>query len=357
MSDVKRVGIDQGVGDPETPSYNLHYGPNLLGTGDLVPGNTSLPGFWFFTKPNLNLTKENISSVPRLQYLSEEDPNSLGATIRSLLMPKSFRHGKAGLARGVRANAVNDDYPFIPFLSTTLESMTGWPDEVTEFFMSNPGMKKEVYGWVDSPTDFYEEFTLTGTFIAKRGNPHYWFFNGLDQYAKHVGNGSIHPLPESENEFELDYNLSFYLLITDSTKKYLQMIARPGGGMIIEGNPSGAEFNFQRDQVFNKENAQYSIPFKGFGLACNDPRTVDDFNTLVRMFKTPMAAVMARSDTNTDDYRGSMLVGDMVYITDDYRGLFQFTSTYPFINPATSEIEWWVPKDVYDNKLDSIGIE
>ncbi len=366
MTDIKRIGIDQGVGDPDTATFNLFYGHNHLGTGDAVPGNLSLPSFWFFTKPNCNLLPENIDSVPRLQYLSESDKNSTASMIRASLMPKTFNNGRPGSAPGIRCNAVDDDYPFIPFLSTTLQSMSGWPDEVTEFFMAEPGMKKETFGWVDSPTDFFEDFTLTATFIAKRGHPHFWFFNALDQYAKHVGPGSgvIHPHPESENEHEIDYMMNYYLLITDPTKKYLQMIARPGGGMIVEGNPSSADFNFDRESVFNTENAQYTIPFKCFGMVCNEPETIDDFNGLVRSFKTSMFSVMYRPGikeeaTNgiglEENYRGSTLVGDMVYINDSVRGLFQWRG-YPFINPNTSEIEWWVDKEIYDARLNEIGM-
>jgi hypothetical protein len=377
--DLKQITRRHGIGSPDSAMFNLFYGMNQLGTGDIVPGNRDHQGFVFFTKPNMNLSADNIRKVGKLQYLLDTDPNSLATAIRCSLMPPRMSFDgciKNGSERvGVRSSAVDDQLPFIPFLSTTLESLSGWPDEIVEWFISAEGSAKQVYGYVDSRAEYYGSFPLTATFIAKEGDPHYWFFNAYREYMTRVAVGEIVPWPESEAEYEIDYFTNMYVMLMDPTKKYIQKLACLGAGGAPDGISTGAAFNFSGESIFSQENARYSVPFTCFGALYNDPIIVENFNDIVRWFKPSMAMVQDSyydrlvingkraaptftiAGYEVDYVNTSMVPGSdflkrsysgeaMVKIPDQLKFVLNWKG-YPFINDKTSELEWWIDESVF----------
>lgn len=369
--DIKYITRSQGIGTPDSAMFNLFYGTNQLGTGDIVPANRDHQGYVFFTKPNMNLSAENLRRVDKLQYLLDTSPNSLATAIRCCLMPPRMTFDstvkKGSVLTGVRSPAVNDRYPFIPFLSTTLESLSGWPDEIVEWFISPEGMAKQTYGYADSRAEFYGNFPLSPTFIAKEGDPHYWLFTAWREYMTQVAYGRMVPWPESEGEFETDYFSNIYVILTDPTKRYVQKIASLGGGGAPEGITTGAAFNFSGESVFNQENSRYTVPFTCFGALYNDPVIVDNFNDLVRMYNSDMALVQdsyqdltssgarvlsvvnGHTVTRVDPSSSTRFIGrgnPMVKIPEHLRFVVNWRG-YPFINVATSELEWWVEENVF----------
>lgn len=338
---VARVRRNAVTGDPNTAIFNAFYGPNHGGVGDLVALNEDYVGYVFFTKPNLNLKKSAIRHIRKLQYLLDDDPNSVACAIKSSLTCSKYWNS---VKDGRRSNAVNDLYPFIPFLSNSLDSVSGWPDESVDFFESEEGLAKEVYGWSDTRPDNFGTFDLQLTFNSKIGDPQTAFFSTIREYMGRVGTGEMSPLPISEAEWEIDYNMNVYVLIMDRARKYVQKIASLGGGGVVAGVPTGAAFNIDTKQTRQTETKQISIPMKCYGFQYNDPIIIENFNALVGWTNPDMRPVINGEE---QDEMVKLSDSELYYI--NYRG-------YPFINPQTSELEWWLEKNVYADFIKDKGV-
>lgn len=365
---LKRITRHAGVGSADSAMFNFMYGLDTRGTGDVLGLNQDHQGYVFFTKTNLNLSLGNIQGYRKLQYLADNNANSMATAVRSLLMPKRIgsdfwlRNGATVDASLPRSPMVDDNLPFNPLLTNSLESLSGWPDELTEWFVSEPGMRKQVTGYVDGPEKNYTDFTLNATYIRKENDPQHAFFNAWRVYMHAVGDGSINPWPESELEFETDYFINCYVLLTDHTKRYLHKIASLGGGMAPEGLPTGSDFNWSNQQAFNAESNRYSVPFKAYGVHYNDPIILDNFNDLVCMFNPPMWNVRLRenkrnaveSQKDWPSYRGVKYLkeGEMAKIPERFLSQEMNNRGYPYINEDTSEIEWWINEPVLKAYID-----
>lgn len=340
MSDeqiIRSVRRQATTGDPNSSIFNFFYGPNHFGSTDLVPINQDHFAYAFFTKANMNLSKRYLAHVRKLQYLLDQDPNSVATAVKCCL---STKHGWNVERDGVRSNAINDDYPFIPFLSSSLVSISGWPDEAMEFFESEEGWAKEVHGYADGKPDNYRSFDLTFTWDSKIGDPHKLYLSIMQQYMGRVGKGEIKASPTSISEFETDYFTNVYIIITDKSKRFIQKIARLGGGGLWQGVPSGQDFNVDRESNMQLEGRQVSAPMKCFGFYYNDPIIIESFNRLVFDFNVKMEFV----SYGAGDEAG------MVQIQPHQKAIFN-NRGYPYINPETSELEWWIEREIYNDIL------
>ncbi|UKZ10893.1 virion structural protein [Vibrio phage C-ZP2022] len=329
------------TGDPDSAIFNMFYGPSHTGSADLVQINQDVLGYVFITKPNCNMSKGNIAKVRKLYNLADEDPNSLSCAIKCSMSTKHYWDVQRD---GIRSNAVNDDYAFIPFLSTSLESLSGWPDEAMEFFESEEGWAKEVYGWADGRPESFSTFDLQFTFNSKEGDPHGAFFTAMHQYMGHVGIGTINPLGVSEIEFEIDYAQNVYVILMDRTKKFVHKIACLNMGGFWMGTNNGAQFNVEKGPSVQLGSRQISVPMRCFGFLYNDPAIVDRFNKTVGNFKFDMFKI------HTDEEH------KLVKIPSMHKAYYFNNRGYPFINPNTSELEWWIEQDVYDAILKTAGV-
>ena len=361
---LKLATLVRGIGAPNSAYFNFLYGHNHIGTADLVGKNQDHQGYVFFTKTNCNLSAGNIAGVRKLQNLLDQDPNSLACAVRCMLMPKRMTKGlpsESGAAtEGTRCPAINDNYPFIPFLSSSLEGLSGWVDETVDFFLSAEGHAKQIYGFADFRPAFYGTFDLNASFYNREGDPHMAMFTALREYMGAAATGAINPWPESEGEFEIDSNIGIFVFLTDKNKKYVQKAASTIAS--LGGLPTGAGFNFNSESIFNQENDRVNIPFKCFGVRYNDPIILDNFNKLVRRFNPRMAAVQNRGrdapESNWGYYRGvrTLTNGSLVKIPETMRFEMNWKG-YPYLNPNTSEMEWWIEKQTFDSFLNIIEEE
>lgn len=330
-----------GFGSGTSGAYDLFFGHTYRGQGDTVETNLDHQGMVFFVRPMLNLTTENISRLRarKLHYLTDQNEASLAALVRSTLFPKKISEKYE--PNLLRSAAVDEKQAFIPFLSNTLVSLTGWPDYFVEFLESKEGWWKQTHSHVDSHPENYTSFDLTATFTNKEGDPHLTLFSAWLYYMQSVAVGTMVPLPEMIAQREIDYNTKVFILVMDSTKTYIQKIATVGA-MTPKNVPYGAAFNYVSEKTFNDENAQIDIPFKAHGAIYNDPETITAFNATVVFFNKDMH----------DDYR------DMKHKKLSPREKIVFYNKgYPRINPETFELEWWVDFETYNQVLGVVGGE
>jgi len=340
------TSLAQGFGKTSAATANVFKGINHRGTGNIVPANVDNQGLTFFTKPNLNLSYDNVRSIRRLSFLANTSERSLGAVIRCLLSPRvdSFIDGNWALSRtggddpnDIRTPLVDDRYAFITPLTNLLISLSGWPDTNMDSFITSEGMRKEVTGWIDSPPDNYSSFNLTGNFQNIDGDPITALFAVWLEYAARVKDGTLNPYPQMILENEIDYNTRIYRIILDPTRTFVRKIADCGAAYPTV-NPIGAAFNYNSESFFTEDTSQLSIDFQCFGVRYNDPITIYNFNRTVQTFNPSMK----------DGRRDSA----MQKLTPQEKRLFNYRG-YPRIS-ENYELEWYVPKDEYKQVLSMV---
>lgn len=310
------------------------YGINHRGQPGIIPINKDYHGLTFFTRPELNFSEANLRNDRRLTKLLTGNDYSMERIIRCYLDPRVQSQYK------VKAPLVDNNQAFIPILTNTLLSISGWPDDVNPTFESDPGMYGEVFGHIDGPPDIYRSYDVTANFRNVIGDPVTKLFYYWSRYARLVHEGlSLVAYPENIIERRVDYNTRIYRLVLDETKTYVTEIAACGASFPLS-SPTGAKFNFEHDKPINDSNDQISIPFRCYGFISYDDILIKQFNTVVGMFNRGMQ----------DDQRTN---GSYVKVPINALSLFN-NYGYPRIDPYTKELEWWVSAQVFNDLLPGI---
>lgn len=312
------------------------YGINHRQIAAAVPINKDQYGLTFFTRPQLNFTTANLRNVRLMVPLLSADEISYQRAIRTLLDPRlmaGYAEGLSG-AQKISCPITDPEQAFIPILTNSLLSISGWPDIVVPTFTSPEGVYKESHTIVDGVTINYNSYDITATFRNSRGDPITSLFFYWANYMANVFEGNLLPYPDFMVRNEIDYNTRIYRLVLDPTKRYVQRIAACGAA-IPGAVPMGSAFDFSSEKPYNDVNAQISIPFKCTGAIYQDDILIWAFNKTVTTFNPSMK----------DEFRNS----EMVKLPYEYLDIFN-NRGYPRINPEGYELEWWVKKSLYDTR-------
>ncbi len=358
-SDVKDIDVVSrfsGLGALSQSTANSFIGINHRGLGNPLPANTDSHGLTFFTRPRMNLSYDNLAMDRKLSMLLTEDQSSLPRAIRVLLDPKGeedvYTVEGRKVVRSVTSKLVDTRNPFIPLLTNNLISLTGWPDPVVAYFDSTPGPHREVYSIVDDAIDNYGAYDLTATFRNVAGDPITLLFNVWIRYMSLVYQGRLMPYPDAVLENELDYNTRIYRLVLDPSRQYVQKIAACGAAFPVS-SAMGSAFDFSSDSPFVSDRAtQISIPFHCNGAEYQDPILIREFNDIVFLFNSDMAAVSLYNDDPIARRRNeragvSARAGKMVKLKKEELRYFNYYG-YPYIHPRSLELQWWVYRTDYD---------
>lgn len=317
-----------GLGARDETLNNEFFGINHRGFNSPIPINTDGHGLTFFTRPRLNLSYDNLGMIRTLTPLMTDEPLSYQRAIRAYLDPhNNWFKG----APDFQTPLIDPNSPFIPLLTNNLISLSGWPDPSLNTYTSREGIQHEQWSMVDDVIRFYGTFELQGTFRNIAGDPITLLFQTWLIYASAVYMGQILPHLDSIVENEIDYQTRIYRLMLDPSKQYVQKIAACGAAFPT-ANSLGTMFNFSKDDVYQQDAKQISIPFRAIGAEYQDPITIREFNTLVMLFNKSMR----------DDMR------DRVMVKLKPRELNFFNHYgYPLIHPQTSALEFWVNRSDY----------
>lgn len=116
---MRRLSREQGYGSTGAQFHDLLGGFNRSQQGNPLPANTDMQGLTFFTRPNLNLSYDNVMAIRQLSVLASNIPESYNRVIRRMLWPdgKNFDiRGDKGLFDSRNA--------FMPLLSNSLTAMS-----------------------------------------------------------------------------------------------------------------------------------------------------------------------------------------------------------------------------------------
>lgn len=322
---IDRVVTTTGLGDISSMYTNNYYGINHCQRALPIPIKKDQHGLTFFTRPKLNLTKENIRTLRTMNQLNVENPLSLERYIRCMLGPDLAREGL------VTTPLVDHASPFISILTNDLLSIGGFPDVRAPTHSWQDGIYKESVTIVDGTSEIYSTYDITANFRNQSGSPIirmmlYWI-----RYMSAVFQGQMIPYLEMILMREIDYNTRIYRLVLDETRTYVVHISAPGASVPISA-PVGTLADYESDHPINQSSQQVSINFACCGYIVEDDLLIDSFNRTVVMFN--------------DDMKDASRATRMVKIPREAKNFFNFNG-YPHINEETKELEWWVTPDVY----------
>jgi hypothetical protein len=325
-----------GYGSRTSAASSSLLGFNHRGVGAPQPTNTDVNGMVFFTRPNLNLTYNNLQADRRMMPLAAQDAASYLRTIRNQLDPENELNIQGAFS--------DPNNPFITMLTNNCISATGWPDPYAGTYTTKEGKFKEVQSMMDGAPKDYSAYQVTTTFRNLQGDPislliYYWIIYGL-----HVTVGSMMPWPFSMIRNEIDYNTRIYYFVMDRSRRYIQKSYNCGAAFPV-GTPLGQAGNFDASVPFNLANATLPIQWQCDGVEINDPIAFEDFNRTVQQFNASMA-----DGTRTTAY--TQLKTNQQLMAGNAN-----VPCYPWIDLDTNELQWWVrPADfnaITTNPMDS----
>lgn len=316
-----------GKGTQANGLTNSLFGFNVDNSPAPYPVNNDNVGYIFVTKPDMNLTVDNVVNARELQWLLNTNQNSLGRFIRNTLDPKQSKD-----TINSPSSLVDPRNGFIPAFSNHAITVTGFPDNVTGVRSTRPGVYKEVHIMVDDVFKNFGEYSLNMSLKNVRGSImlnmiYAWMFYQSAAYL-----GDLSPRPENVIENRLDYTTRIYRITLDSTKTYVQNIWCSGYSIPVSIN-TGQLLTYDIEKPFNALTGTIDIEFRCVGSKLNDELIIEQFNN-VTIMHNPLMKGQERSNS-------------MKKLTKRELNFLQ-NSSYPYINRATRELEWWVTNEVYN---------
>lgn len=326
---LNKISRSSSVGTLDTAVGDTFFGINHRQTSPPISINRDTSGYTFFTKPECNFSEINIQNTRHFIPMLSSDEYSLPRILRAYLDPSLSRRA----LNPINCALVDENNPFIPLLTNQLLTISGWPDFSNPKYVAPEGTQNETFGFVDGVSALYSTYDLTASFRNMPGDPITNLFLLWGIYQQEVAVGNIAPYPNHVLENTMDYSLSIWRLVMDQSKRFVQKIARTGGCFPVMA-PIGAGFNFDNTKNLIDANDQINITFTAFGAIYQDPILVYEFNQTVFNVNIGLSKASNRGapyDTSKEFVRIPQEAGNLL----NNRG-------YPYINPDTYELEWYV---------------
>lgn len=300
-----------------------------------LPINKDAPGFTFFTRPQLNLQRDNIRNFRQLASLLSSNPLSMQSYIRAILDPRlieGFSYGR-GVYVPPQLNCplVDNKCAFIPQLTNNLISISGWPSISAPVNTSRPGLYNESQTIYDGRVLNSEAFDITANIRNTRGDGVLFLIYAWVLYGSNVFEGTLMPYLDFVTENEIDYNTRIYRLVTDYTKTRMSKISCTLAS-IPTGVPIGDAFDIPSMSSYLEANREISVRFASTGVRYNDDLVAKNFNEVVCIFNPNMF----------DTVRPNAMTKVSLASSNIFKHL-----CYPRIDMYTAELEWWVDNTVY----------
>lgn len=331
------VSRRSGYGTRTDAHSQILKGINHRGLGNPVLTNRDDQGIMFITRPNLNLSFDNIAMNRPLTTLLTSRSDTYQAYIRCVL----DHVGVNDSARQLMATFFDDRLPFISLLTNTLLTCSGWPSITAPTFTSSPGVYKETWSMIDGAAKITESFSLDMTFRNIQGDPHTmlfyaWILAGCSMYL-----GEMVAYPDDVVERRLAYSSRVYQFKLDPTRRFILRWAATGINAIPRSLPIGETFNTDMTQPFNQGSESISISFLCDGADYNDPIVLYEFNKLQVMFNPAMAALWGVGQDITE-------IGGLTRILPSELHEFGYRG-YPWIDYyGQNELQWWMDTEEYN---------
>lgn len=368
------------LGSLRQATTNALYGINHTKVKSTIPSNRENVGYVFFTRPQLNLSTDNIRNIRQFYSMLTTTDTSTARFVRNTLdprlalglydTPKTDDDGvvvsaTAGYNEVLDCPLVDKFQAFIPILTNSIVSLSGWPDIVLPTFTSEIGLRKEQYSQADGIVDIYESYDLDVTFRNQVNDPIIQLFQTWLRYSSSVFEGTLMPYMDFIRENEIDYMTRIYRVVLDKNLRRVNKIFANGVGFPITV-PSGQFADFSDNNDYNQQVKEFTVRFRSLGAQFNDDILIREFNNVVGVFNPDMANI----ETITEDHlRTSSMTGSKLNITLEDKLLDLNVRkipehllavlnhrAYPRINTVTYEMEWYTDKELVDAYMDDESV-
>lgn len=331
LNDVYKSTV---LGDHQRAMGLALYGLNHRQTPQAIPINRDMHGYIFFTRPQLNMTDQNLRAERKFAPLMDRNSLSIPRYIRRMLDPRLP-------PERYPCPVADDKQAFIPLLTNLCTTCSGWPDPTLDMYTSRPGVQKEVFQYIDSEINNYGSYDLSVTFRNMPGDPitamiDYWML-----YSSRVFEGMMVPYPDMIALNEVDHQTRVWRLVMDKSKRFVQKIGCTGVS-VPRSNPMGAAFNFDSNKPLNQGADELQFTFPSVGFCYNDPILVAEFNEVVAIFNPDMRALAAGQQPQE---HVRVEPADLQLLNSD---------GYPYIHPDTMELSWYLPTTAYNARVSGI---
>lgn len=324
------------------------YGINYQQAPTAVPRNKEQPGYTFFTRPQLNMQRDNIANARQFYNLMTDDPLSQERYIRCMLDPRLaagyvFQPNKQiapVVGPTVTCPILDNENCFITNFTNDLMTITGWPEETMTFQRSKEDVYRGTRTQPNGVTMINSSYTVSATFRNTRNNPilkmiHYWMM----YMSFTTTTGILRPYADFEAMDRLDCNTRIYRITLDAQRDKVTGIYACGAAL-PSANAISAFADYNRNTPISEVNKDFTISFECDGFLIFDPIMYYTFNSVVQAFCPGMR------DANREGYMVKLSKAEQNY----FRGV-----AYPRINPSDSSFEIWVPRGVYQARMQDLG--
>jgi len=346
---VNDVLEGSSIGPLDKEISNTLYGLRSSGAMPTLEKNNDTRGYVFFTRPQFNLTTTNIRTIRQLYPLLSKEEKSIQRYVRTTLDPRLLT-GVTGPGSDLYGDIkiscplVDAGNAFIPLLSNTITSLTGWPDLVTPTHTSTAGLRKEQQTMVDGTYEKFDSFDLSATFENFRGEPLSLMLQVWLMYPSLVFEGLLTPYIDLMATNEFDYNTRIYRFIMDSTNTYIKKAAAIGAGF-PNSAPTGKFFDFDRSKPFSEQTGNINVNFKCDGAMYFDDIVLKEFNMVQTYF-----------NKSIEDYLKDPKSSEMEKVPRELLPELE-SRCYPIVNLDTYELEWIISKNslAYKRLMSTVG--
>jgi hypothetical protein len=326
------ISRNSGFSTQDTRLTDSIFGLNITGRNSPVPLNVENQGYTFFTRPQLNMSYDNLSADRVMAGLLIDNPNTYHRMIRAYLDPTLAKE------QNIDCPAVDPLNPFISLFTNNLIQLSGFPDFTLQTMTSNPGLYREAYSYVDDVPYQYGSFDLQSSMRQIIGDPITMMAYFWGRYSALVYEGRLMPYPEFIKYNAIDYMTRCYRLLMDPTRTYVTRMAATGVSFPINA-ATGQPFDVNGDgpeSPFVGANNQVQIQFRSLGFMVYDRLLIWYFNKHVTNFNPAML------DENRDQA--------MIKLDAWERDYFSHRA-YPRIEAETMELEWYVTAGFYSDNV------
>lgn len=272
----------------------------------------------FFTKPYFNMRGNNLRGNRILTNLiTYENYDNVGTLIRQTLDPDLIVPGDTN-------RIIDRESPWIPVLTNTLKSMSGWPDRIQPTYTSQAGARGEQYSMVDGVIDINGKFDLTMTFDKMDGDINGRLLETWMLMQSLQVDGIVWPYNWQEAYYEKNYDTSIFVLIMDVTNRFVIDIGRCISAFPINDN-KGSKFNINNRRT--EKVTEFSVRFDCNLAEYSDPINILEFNLATARWNKEVYNLMFESSHNLE------LV--------PRNELYKYKSLIPYIDLNTNELLWY----------------
>lgn len=342
MKALDQVSQRAGLGQITQGYSEILSGLNHRGIGNPTPLNTDYHSMTFFTRPNLNLSSDNLAQENCLTTLLATRPDSYQAYVKSVL-------DHAGtLYRRDACEFINDKLPFITLLTNTLLRMSGWPPITVPTFTSSPGRKKEVWSMYDGTWEINDEYSLECTFRNIGGDPVSLLILTWIVWGSMAYEGDVLAHPNDINESNTPYTTRIITFKFDQSRRFITKWATTALLAFPRSLNLGDHFNVDMAQTRMEGIDDISVSFLCNGARYNQPLSLYEFNLLNKEFN-PILSELDGIGSNITQTSSLVRIPHSMIQAFNYNG-------YPWINmDYMNELQWWLPIEQYQAKLNEIN--